>query len=118
MNYTVAAKALDFSFMKIDNIAKLRKEHARGGLRKEIVMSEDEEDAKKNENGGGPANDETAQEETKAAEPKEKIIRAPQTQQINAILLNNNISLQSKQNPMGGRKVEEAKTETKKKIIV
>jgi len=46
------------------------------------------------------------------------VIKAPQTQQINSILLNNNISLQSKQGPMGGRKVEEAKTETKKKIVV
>ena len=49
---------------------------------------------------------------------KETVIKAPQTQQINAILLNNNISLQSKQGPMGGRKPEEAKTETKKKIVV
>jgi len=60
MNYTVSAKPLDFSFMKIDNVNKLRKEHARGGLRKEIVQSEDEEDAKKNENGGGPASEENA----------------------------------------------------------
>lgn len=32
--------------------------------------------------------------------------------------MNNNISLQNKSGPMGGRKVEEAVTETKKKIIV
>ena len=96
MRYTISGKPLDFSFMKIDNIAKLRKENERGGLRKPIVQSEDEEDAKKNENGGGPASEENAAEVTQAAEPKEKIIRAPQTQQINQILLNNNISLQSK----------------------
>lgn len=96
MNYTVSAKPLDFSFMKIDSIIKLKKENCRSGLRKEIVQSEDEEEAKKNENGGGPASEENAQEESKVAEPKEKIIRAPQTQQINSILLNNNISLQSK----------------------
>lgn len=96
MKYTISGRPLDFSFMKIDNIAKLRKENERGGLRKPIVQSEDEEDAKKNENGGGPASEENAQEVTQAAEPKEKIIRAPQTQQINQILLNNNISLQSK----------------------
>ena len=63
-------------------------------------------------------NEENTQEETKAAEPKERVIRAPQTQQINQILLSNNISLVSKQGPMGGRKVEEAKTETKKKIVI
>jgi len=49
---------------------------------------------------------------------KERVIRAPQTQQINQILMNNNISLQNSKNPMGGRKVEETKTETKKKIII
>ena len=83
---------------------ELRKEHARGGLRKDIIQSDEEEDAKKvspstlqrhnlnryaaafllqNENGGGPANEENAQEELKTHEPKEKVIRAPQTQQIN-----------------------------------
>jgi len=60
MNYTVSAKPLDFSFMKIDSVTKLRKEHARSGLRKEIVQSDDEEDVKKNENGGGPASEENA----------------------------------------------------------
>lgn len=39
---------------------ELRKEHARSGLRKEIVQSDDEEDVKKNENGGGPASEENA----------------------------------------------------------
>ena len=77
-------------------LSELRKENERGGLRKPIVLSEDEEDAKKNENGDGPASEENAQEVTTAQEPREKIIRAPQTQQINQILLNNNISLQSK----------------------
>ena len=127
MNYTVSGRPLDFSFMKIEDIAskyrlkcfnlnlvtphskyliinffvllflsELRKENERGGLRKPIIMSEDEEDAKKNENGDGPASEENAQEVTTAQEPREKIIRAPQTQQINQILLNNNISLQSK----------------------
>lgn len=71
----------------------MKKEDARGGLRKEIIQSDDEEEAKKNENGGGPANEENAQEETRAAEPRETLIKAPQTQQINSILLNNNISL-------------------------
>ena len=51
-------------------------------------------------------------------EPKEIVIRAPQTQQLHNILLANSISLASKQGPMGGRKVEETKTETKKKIVV
>ena len=71
-----------------------------------------------NENGGGPASEENAQEETKTAEAKERVIRAPQTQQINQILLNNNISLHNTKGPMAGRKVEETKTETKKKIVV
>ena len=71
-----------------------------------------------NENGGGPANEENAQEEQKTQEPKERVIRAPQSTQLQQILLNNNISFASKQGPMGGRKVEEAKTETKKKIII
>lgn len=92
MNYSMAGKPLDFSFMRIQTVAQLRKEHARGGIRKEIVQSDDEEDAKKNEN-QGPANEENAQEETKAKVETEKVIRAPQTQQINSILLNNNISL-------------------------
>ena len=46
------------------------------------------------------------------------MIRAPQTQQINLIIQNNNILLQGKQGPIGGRKVEETKKETKKKIVV
>ena len=33
-------------------------------------------------------------------------------------MLNNNISLQNNKNTLGGRKVEETKAETKKKIIV
>jgi len=34
------------------------------------------------------------------------------------MLVNNNISLTNKQGAMGGRKAEETKTETKKKIII
>ena len=60
-------------------LSGLRKENERGGLRKPIIQSEDEEDAKKNENGVGPASEENAQEETKAHEPRETVIRAPQT---------------------------------------
>lgn len=56
----------------------MRKEEPREGSRKDIIQSDDEEDSKKNEN-AGPINEENAQEETKAAEPKEKVIRAPQT---------------------------------------
>jgi len=77
MSYTVSAKPLDFSFMRIQNIAQLRKEHARGGLRKEIILTDDEDEGKKNDNGQGAANEENAQEETKQAEPREKVIKAP-----------------------------------------
>lgn len=64
--------------MRIQTVGHLRKEHARDGKRKDIIQSDEEEDSKKNEN-AGPVNEENAQEETKAAEPKEKVIRAPQT---------------------------------------
>lgn len=71
-----------------------------------------------NENGVGQANEENAQEEMKTAEPKERVIRAPQSTQIQQILVNNNITFANKSGAQGSRKIEEAKTETKKKIIV
>lgn len=80
MNYRTSGKPLDFSFMKIQKVTQLKKEKARGGLQKDPVQSDDEDDTKKNENGGGQASEENAAEEQKTAEPKEKVIRAPQTQ--------------------------------------
>jgi len=41
------AKPLDFSFLKINNIAILKKEDCRSGKRKKIPESDEEEDAKK-----------------------------------------------------------------------
>lgn len=49
-DYTISAKPLDFSFLKLTDIAQLRKEVQRGGNRKKIPESDDEEDMKKNEN--------------------------------------------------------------------
>lgn len=46
------------------------------------------------------------------------MIRAPQSTQIQQILINNNISFANRQGAIGTRKVEETKTETKKKIVV
>ena len=66
----------------------------------------------------GVTNEENLPEQLQASEPKERVIRAPQTQQINQILLNNSIPLQSSKGAVGSRKSEETKTETKKKIIV
>ena len=46
-SYTISAKPLDFSFLKLTDIAQLRKEVQRGGNRKKIPESDDEEDMKK-----------------------------------------------------------------------
>jgi len=57
-------------------------------------------------------------EEQKENQPKEKIIKAPQTQQITSILQLHNISLQQNKNALGGRKTEDTKVESKKQIVV
>ena len=46
-SYKVSSKPLDFSFLKIVDVAQLRKEVARGGTRRPIPESDDEEDMKK-----------------------------------------------------------------------
>ena len=46
------------------------------------------------------------------------MIKAPQTQQITNILMNYNISLQQNKNALGGRKAEDTKVETTKKMVV
>lgn len=46
-SYKVSAQPLDFSFLKIADIAQLRKEVERKGSRRPIPESEDEEDQKK-----------------------------------------------------------------------
>ena len=56
-------------------------------------------------------------EEEQKKEHKEIVIRAPQSQQITKILAEHNIQLNNK-NQIGGRKTEEQKTETTKKIVV
>lgn len=43
-NYKVSDKPLDFSFLNLTAIDALRKEVARGGIRKKIPESDDEED--------------------------------------------------------------------------
>ena len=43
-SYKVSDKPLDFSFLNLTSIDALRKEVARGGIRKKIPESEDEED--------------------------------------------------------------------------
>jgi len=63
-------------------------------------------------------NEETNLEENKTQETKERVIRAPQTQAITEILQKNNISISQTKNQMGGRKVEDTKVETKKKLVV
>jgi hypothetical protein len=44
-----SGKPLDFSFLKLKDVASLKKEKPREGKRKPIEKDEDEEDAKKNE---------------------------------------------------------------------
>ena len=46
-SHKAVAKPLDFSFLKIDNIHKLKQELPRGGRRKPIIESDDEEESKK-----------------------------------------------------------------------
>ena len=43
-SYKVSDKPLDFSFLNLTSIDALRKEVARGGIRKKIPESDDEED--------------------------------------------------------------------------
>ena len=52
-------------------------------------------------------------------EQKEIVIRAPQSQVIPNLIMNYNIPLlNNKQNAMNGRKSEEQKAETTKKVVV
>lgn len=96
----------------------MRKENARSGKRKAIIESDDEEDQKKNDNGAANPDADAQQEEAKESQPKEKIIKAPQTQQITNILLQYNISLAQNKNAIGGRKAEDTKVEATKKMVV
>ena len=45
--HTVSDKPLDFSFLKLTEVAQLRKEQSRSGKRKAIVESDEEDDVKK-----------------------------------------------------------------------
>lgn len=62
------------------------------------------------------ADTDKVEEETKK-EQKEIVIRAPQSMQITKIITEHNIQLNNK-NQMGGRKTEEQKAETSKKMVV
>lgn len=115
--FKMVDKPLDFSFLKLDNINSLIKEPQRSGTRKPIPEDEDEEDTKKNEN--LPAAAETDKHEEAKEKDKERIIKAPQTNEIQKILTNNNISLMTNKNNFASNKrSEDAKVETKKKIVI
>lgn len=114
-SYKAVAKPLDFSFLKIDNIHKLKQELPRSGKRKPVIESDDEEESKKNEN--VVASTEEKHEDIKEKE-KERIVKAPQTSQIAVILATNNVSLTNNKNTFAGRKNEDTKVEAKKKIVV
>lgn len=69
-----------------------------------------------NENVQQLADTDKVEEETKK-EQKEIVIRAPQSMQITKIITEHNIQLNNK-NQIGGRKTEEQKAETSKKMVV
>lgn len=66
-------KPLDFSFLKLQDVASLRKERPRAGRRKPIEKDEDEEDAKKNEVANGMNGDDKIDGE-KAKDSKETTV--------------------------------------------
>lgn len=64
-------------------------------------------------------NEPEKQDEDQKKEAKEIVIRAPQSQVIPNLIMNYNIPLlNNKQNAMNGRKTEEQKAETTKKVVV
>ena len=68
---------------------------------------------------GQATNEPEKQEEDLKKEQKEIVIKAPQSQVIPNLIMTYNIPLlNNKQNPMNGRKSEEQKTETTKKVVV
>jgi len=75
---TTTGKPLDFSFLKITEIAALKKENARGGIRKPILQDEDEEENKKDNTGPAVMDNEVTEE--KDNKEQEKVIRAPLSQ--------------------------------------
>jgi hypothetical protein len=103
--------------LKIANILDLRKEPCRepGSKRKTPPLSDEEEDAKKDTN--APVVEENKQDEAKEKE-KERVIKAPQTNAISALLTTNNVSLMANKGNFASRKSEDTKVEAKKKIVV
>jgi hypothetical protein len=66
-----------------------------------------------------PAATETDKHEEAKEKDKERVIKAPQTNEIQKILTNNNISLMTNKNNFSANKRnEDAKVETKKKIVI
>ena len=94
----------------------LRKENARGGIRKPIPQDDEEEENKKDTN--GPALVDAEATEEKDNKEQETVIRAPLSQQINVILQNSNISLSQNKNQPLGRKNEDTKAEAQKKMVI
>ena len=111
------APPLDFSFLGLKDVITLRKERPRAGTRKEIEKDEDEEDAKKEQLNPALAN---AADAEKGQEQKEQgvvITKASNLPQINSLLANHNVSLQTtnKNVPGGAMKMEQGSEEDKRK---
>lgn len=62
--------------------------------------------------------EENVMEDQQKQEPKERVIRAPQSNMVATLVAQHNIPLSSSKNAIGGRKAEETKAETKKKVVV
>lgn len=75
--YKVPGKPLDFSFLKLTEIAKLRKVNPRDGKRKPIPESDEEEQQTKGDAVANTAANPDELEEDKSKEQKETVIRAP-----------------------------------------
>jgi len=101
---------LDFSFLKLQDVASLRKKRPRAGKRKPIEKDEDEDDVKKDQagavlNGDDPDGD-------KPDQKKDLVIKNQTIPAVNSILQNHNVPLQATKNGlMGGRKQEDGKEE-------
>lgn len=81
---------LDFSFLKLQDVASLRKKRPRAGKRKPIEKDEDEDDVKKDQAGAVNLEDPDGE---KSDVKKDLVIKNQTIPAVNSILQNHNVPL-------------------------
>ena len=109
-----SGQPLSFSFMTLKNVNQLKRERPRDGKRKPIETEEDVLETK-NENVQQSNED---NEENEVGHTGIIVSRAQHNPQITSVLTNHYVSLQQQKNVLGGRKVDDSKSEEKRKKVI